>query len=416
METCPHCRKTFKKITSRHKAVCDGWEKPPSPSPCLCGHESTSLTQMKRHRRDCDVWQNRDKAAVAEARRRETSVARYGVEDARRSPEADAKRAATNKARYGAENPFCKEASTFDKVQEALEGKRPVLRGEDNPFAKPEVQEKIRATMVERYGSENPQQVSEIRERTRQTNLERYGSEEVLSVPEIRARIRATCEEVYGGPAPSCDPDVLAKQRETNEERYGVPWTGMDPEVRAKQMQTHLERYGSHWFASEQGKKAVREAMREKYGVEFPGELEGHWEKVLETFHSNYPGVAWPGMLARSSKGPNGLEQKVWDLAPEGTLEFTGDGSWWRWLPKLDHYKNPDFIMRGEDRKVVKVVEAFGDFWHSRMFTGKAPFDHEQELIDAYAEIGIECLVVWESEVKEDPNVVQIRLRDHLVF
>lgn len=44
------------------------------------------------------------------------------------------------------------------------------------------------------------------------------------------------------------------------------------------------------------------------------------------------------------------------------------------------------------------------------MFTGKAPFDHESELVAAYAEVGLECLVVWESEVKTDPETVRARL------
>lgn len=78
-----------------------------------------------------------------------------------------------------------------------------------------------------------------------------------------------------------------------------------------------------------------------------------------------------------------------------------------------------DFIVPGPDPTnpkmgVTRVVEAFGDFWHSRMFTGKAPFDHEQELVDAYAEIGVTCLVLWESEVKPDPESVRPRLMGFL--
>jgi hypothetical protein len=81
----------------------------------------------------------------------------------------------------------------------------------------------------------------------------------------------------------------------------------------------------------------------------------------------------------------------------------------------LGHHKNPDFIVPGPDpdhpkKGVTKVVEAFGDFYHSRIFTGKAPFEHEQELIDAYAEIGIECLILWESEVNNDSESVRARL------
>jgi hypothetical protein len=102
-------------------------------------------------------------------------------------------------------------------------------------------------------------------------------------------------------------------------------------------------------------------------------------------------------------------------LAPEGALLFTGDFSLWRWLPALGHHKNPDFIAPGPDaanpkKGVTKCVEAFGDYWHSRMFTGKAPFEHEQDLVEAYREVGIECLVLWESEVLSSPDVVRARL------
>jgi len=59
---------------------------------------------------------------------------------------------------------------------------------------------------------------------------------------------------------------------------------------------------------------------------------------------------------------------------------------------------------------VTKVVECFGNFWHGRMMTGKANWEHEQELLDAYAEVGIQCLIIWESEVKDNPERVRERL------
>jgi len=559
-EICPHCDEVFTKVTSRHKAICEGWSDTEDPEPCLCGHESTSLTQMKRHRQVCVVWQTRDADAVARARRVRTMLERHGVENPMQSEEIRAKVGATNLERYGAESIFSKESSKFDEVQASLEGKRPVLRGEDNPFAQPEVQEKIRETMTERYGAENPQQVPEIRARTMETNLERYGHEEVLAAPEIREKIVATNEERYGGSAPSCSPEVMEKQRQTNLERYGVPWTTMDPDVRRRQLETMETNYGSHFFASEEGKRRVVEGMQAKYGVDYYAQVEGFWEQqverfiekygvphplqleeflekrretcqerygvnsplqspetmakvvatcldrygsksaiesehvgdvleerygarkagaspvirekiretVLERFGVDYTLVAIPvrektirtclakvgktfpdyetpasseddlverygvthpqsdrdyasyflHQMGESTKfGPNGLERRVARL--ESRLMYTGDRKFWRWLPKLGHHKNPDFILPGPDPKkpkknVTKIVEAFGDFWHSRMFTGKAPFEHESELIEAYAEVGLECLVIWESEVKADPENVKIRLAEFL--
>lgn len=394
------------------------------------------MTQMKRHRRMCDVWKNRDRKAVANARRKSTSLERYGVEDARRTPEADARRAATNRERYGAENPFSRESSTFDRVQASLEGKRPVLKGRDNPFANPEVKVKIREHWQREHGVDGPQQVPEIRERTRATNQERYGGE-LLGSPVIAAKARETNKRVYGDEFPQRTEPVKARQRETNQERYGVPWTCMDPEVRRKQLETMETNWGGHFFASEEGQRAVRDAMKEKFGVEFPGAIEGHWDRVVEVFRERF-GVAHPLQLEEfrekqrqtnierygtpfpglRKNGPNLLERRVGSMC--SSLLFTGDGIFWKWLPLLGHHKNPDFIVAPDLEKpfkgVTRVVEVFGDFWHSRMFTGKAPFDHEQELIGAFLDIGIDCLVIWESEVKSDPGEVEGRIQRFVEF
>ena len=456
--TCPHCSRSFPgdKLNARHVSLCL-----PSvpPDPCLCGHVSTSGTQMKRHKQGCDVWKARDAKAVRAERKRATNIARYGVEDATQTPEARARRAATNVARYGADNPFAKGASTFQKVQDAIDGKRPVLKGADNPFAKPDVQEKVRAAMVEKYGAANPQQVGEIRARTRDTMHARYGGE-LLGSPVLREQINTTNLTRYGTTEPSRTPEVTGRIRQTNLARYGVEWTNQDPDVRRRQLETMFAHYdGKHYFASEEGKREVRAALTERYGVEFPGAIDGHWEKAVAAFRERY-GVDHPLQLGEfldkrvqtnrevygadsplqnpevkarmiSTKmrkygnpwgpppqnGPNGLERLVHTYAP--TLVYTGDFTYWRWLPKLSKHKNPDFILPGPDaakpkKGVTRVVEVFGDFWHSRMFTGKAPFDHEQELIDAYADIGIACLVLWESEVKTQPDDVRERLAAHL--
>lgn len=224
--TCPHCKKQFKGtvINSRHKAICDGWETPPPPKPCLCGHESTSLTQMKRHRRGCSVWKNRDADKIAKARRKQTSLERYGVEDARRSKQANAKRDQTNLEHYGAENPFSKESTLFDIVQERAQANRTYHSGEKCAFAWESTKEKIRQTMLAKYGVENPQQSKEIRERTTKTCDERYGG--VLhGSPSLSQKIRQTNLDRYDTKFPQQTDEVKEKIRQTNLERYGVTST-----------------------------------------------------------------------------------------------------------------------------------------------------------------------------------------------
>jgi len=514
MATCPHCSRSFPgdRVNSRHIAVCNPAGSPPV-EPCACGHISTSLTQMKRHKRECPVWQARD-PDVAEAEKRAkmkaTALVLYGVEDATQAPGVIARRKATNLERYGAENPFAREASTFQAVQDALDGKRPVLKGADNPFAREDVKAKIRDVMTERYGVVNPQQAPEVRAKTQATNQERYGGE-LRGSPVLRARIDATNVERYGDTEPSRNPAVIETIRQTNLARYGVEWTNQDPDVRRRQLETMFAHYGNqHYFASDEGKREVRAVMMERYGVEFASQMEGFWEKAVATFQEHYGvdhplqleefldkrmatcrevygvdsplqnpeilaklvetnqeryGVDYPtqnpdvmakvGVTNRERYGVSAYlasdQHKQLNIAKYGVdhpmknrdyarkhlermgtnmnptlperlvasyapvLVYTGDRKFWRWLPLLNKHKNPDFIVPGSDpahpkRGVTKVVEVFGDFWHSRMFTGKAPFDHEQELIDAYRDVGLDCLIIWESEVKGDAEGTRAKL------
>ena len=519
--TCPYCQTHFPNsdsINARHKAVCSGWQAQlgdTAPRVCLCGHEATSLTQMKRHRSVCEVWKSRHRGTVQMARMAETLQAKHGegITHPRLIEEAEERRKATIKERYGAENVFSKESIIFEKVQESLVGKRTIFYGKDNTFSKPETQEKIRRTNLAKYGVENPNQSPEIRAKTQSTNLQRYGSEEILAAPVIRQKIAETNQEKYGGPAPSCSEEVVEKARQTNLERWGVEWTNQDPDVRRRQLETTFEHYGTYYFASEQGKSEIRAVLIEKYGVDHPAKIDGFWEKTVATFIRKYGathplllaeflekrehtclerygvehplqspeiyaklvetvkanygveyvlqaesvkekvrqttldrygvpyaiqaesvkekvrqtntanyGVPYPMMnreyafahLQKMSRpGPNLFEHRFASLNPE--LLYVGNGVYWRWLPKVRHHKNPDFILPGPDkdhpkREVGKVVEVFGDFWHSRMFTGKVPFEHEQELIEAYRDIGLDCLIIWEGEVKKDPQAVRARV------
>lgn len=435
--TCPHCSREFNKnfVDQRHLAKCS-LPADPDIEPCLCGAGAATSKMMKAHRRTCSIWQSRDKRMVFKERIARTSMKKFGVPNSLQAPEVRAKQAATNLARYGAVNPASRDSNLFQKVQDSLVGKRVGVHGSANSFSRPEVQEKIRATNVERYGVENPNQNSEVKARTKQTNLLRYGGSAMAS-PVLRARVEATNQERYGGPSPLCSSEIQDKVVRTNLLKFGVPYSCMDQEVRRKQLDTHHEKYGSHFFASEEGKERIKTAMQSLYGVDHPGSIEGHWEKVVATFRERYK-VDHPLQLAEvldkqhatlierygtpfaglRDRGMNGLETEVFSMA-SGKVLFTGDGKWWRYLPSLKSNKNPDFIVPGpvpvdQKRGVTKVVEAFGDYWHSRMFTGRAPFEHEQELIEAYQEVGIKCLVLWESEVKKSPETVRARLLEFL--
>ncbi len=58
--------------------------------------------------------------------------------------------------------------------------------------------------------------------------------------------------------------------------------------------------------------------------------------------------------------------------------------------------KNPDFVHTSEN----KIIELFGNYWHSEKITGMPEKVHEKELVDHYKNSGFETLIVWEKELK----------------
>lgn len=250
-----------------------------------------------------------------------------------------------------------------------------------------EMDDRRKGTLMERYQADHPSKISDHWKKTVATFLRRYKVKHPLQLESFLMKRRGTCRDLYGVSHPLQCEEVQAKIRASNRESFGA----------------------DYYFASE----SFKEWSMSKYGTDHPM---GNRDYVLKLFEK----------LSPNRPGPNGLEQRVWDMAP--SLIFTGNWSWWMYLPKLKslkrpgkigRYKNPDFIVPGPDpehpmRGVTRVVEAFGDYHHGEKVTGSSPATNEQELIDAYADIGISCLVLWESEVKSSPDAVRSRLTAHL--
>lgn len=388
----------------------------------------------------------------------------YGVEDAKgiqSIPEIQEKRKQTLVDKYGAENVFSKDSNLFEKVQKSLEGKRPHLYGDACPFSWVETKAKTKETVRRRYGVEHIMKVPEIKDRVRVTTEERYGGFAMAS-PALKSKIKQTNLSRYGVEFPAETPEVQEKMKQTNLSRYGVKWTCQDPTIRAKQVRSMLAKYGTHYFASEEGRATIRKVLIDRYGVDCPSKIDGYWAKAVATFVRKY-GVTHPLQLVeflekrrqtcqmkfgvdsplqspevyekiiktcqerygtnhpmhdpevakrallRAGRGPNNLEKDFHTLFP--MLKYTGNGEMWFRLESINKTKNPDFILPGSDEDplvgVKFVIELFGDYWHSRFFTGKETYQHESELIHAYSQVGITCVVVWEGDFWRDPEKVK---------
>ena len=185
-----------------------------------------------------------------------------------------------------------------------------------SPFAKKEVREKSKQTMLERYGVEHSLQSAQVREKVKKTNLERYGVENVTQSPiiqektkktnlekygveyaaqskEVQEKMEKTMMERYGVKHPAQSKEFLEKMQETTMERYGVKNASSSPEIKEKRKQTFLERYGVDSVCrieelKEKNHEKMKETNLKKYGVEYPVQHSEFFEKMKKTTFERY--------------------------------------------------------------------------------------------------------------------------------
>lgn len=66
----------------------------------------------------------------------------------------------------------------------------------------------------------------------------------------------------------------------------------------------------------------------------------------------------------------------------------------------------PDFV---NINGVKQVIELFGDYWHGETLRG-ASSEEMQRVKTRYAKCGIDCLIIWESELRDRQKVKQLIL------
>jgi hypothetical protein len=79
--------------------------------------------------------------------------------------------------------------------------------------------------------------------------------------------------------------------------------------------------------------------------------------------------------------------------------------------------RNPDFIVLSSeeylkyesgtdvsDLHIDATIEVFGDYFHSKKFTGMSRSAHQKDVIEYYKKAGIDCLVLWEENINRNPD------------
>ena len=98
--------------------------------------------------------------------------------------------------------------------------------------------------------------------------------------------------------------------------------------------------------------------------------------------------------IKSSFRKPNKLEIKLEEIINSiipDKYKFVGDLKVW-----IDG-SNPDFINENDK----KIIELFGDFWHSERIIGKSTEEHENDRISHFKNNGYDTLIIWEHELKD---------------
>jgi hypothetical protein len=172
--------------------------------------------------------------------RRETSRLKYGVDNPMQlevnrkkmsetkrsaSPEEKAlieeKRKATMLDRWGVDNPnkspeiISRRVDSFknniDKWKESYKKTSQERYGTDHPWSSHSVRDKYHQTMIDKYGADNPMKCDEIKEKAAETNLSRYGFRYPFQNKDVKERIRESLRLKYGVDNASYDPAIRQK-------------------------------------------------------------------------------------------------------------------------------------------------------------------------------------------------------------
>lgn len=138
-------------------------------------------------------------------------------------------------------------------------------------YSDPARQQKISATMEERYGVSNAAHSAELIKKKKETINKLYGVDHPSQCKSIKEKKKLTMQQNWGVDNPSQSKFIQNKKIETNRRKRGVSWPTQDPLVQETIKNSNLSKYGS---TSSLGNSIVRSkgisTIQQKYGVDNP--------------------------------------------------------------------------------------------------------------------------------------------------
>jgi len=108
--------------------------------------------------------------------------------------------------------------------------------GVEFPTQSDKVKNLRKANCIEKYGVEHSLQIQDVIDRSRSTMIEKYGFKSALEIPEFKKRIKETCIDRYGAENPMQNTSVRNKAKATCVEKYGFENISQNPEISNKSM------------------------------------------------------------------------------------------------------------------------------------------------------------------------------------
>lgn len=223
---------------------------------CVCGKKCetthTSLKSGKISCFDCQIKRNKERF-----------LEKHGVDHPSKTKEFKEKSKQT-RAKKLEENPNYKK-----DIQEKTKATNMEKRGVPYPLMSKEVQEKSKQTIFEKHGVEYAGQIESVKIKAKETSLKKYGTEHPQQNKEIHKKGEETNLKKYGHKNPFQVEEFKEKSKQTNIEKRGVEYAGQSEEVKDKMKATNIERRGvDNPMKSKEVYEKHKQTNLERRGVE----------------------------------------------------------------------------------------------------------------------------------------------------
>jgi hypothetical protein len=226
---------------------------------CKCGTQETKRFHSLQYSagaicRPCGIQQGKEK-------KKQTNLAKFGVEYPCQKEEYMEKQRATMLAKYGVTN-----ALKSDAIKQKVKATNLQKYGVPSATKSAETRAKMKESLFKKYGVQNPMQSEIIRDKIIHTNMEKYGVANPMQAESVKKKLEETSLAKYGTKRPSQSTVVrdkmassqaaktqedidamMEKTKLTSLKKYGTVSPNHSDIVKERKIQSSLAKYGTEY-------------------------------------------------------------------------------------------------------------------------------------------------------------------------